>query len=191
MVVEEKIELVRTLAIDNQRDISSLKVKVDIFDNNLDKLTDISLNVSKLLAVHEQRIDTAEKAYRTLPDIIEKHRQEAQAHATRALDKASKVETDLRAEIGKSQKEILDEIKIVSNGMNNLRLDFTSSNIVLKDDLELQITNKEVHLTKKIEALDERIGAIQKLVWIVTGGAAVVGAVASQLSGLLHITLGS
>jgi hypothetical protein len=191
MTPEEKIELVRTLAGDNQRDISSLKVKVDIFDNNLDKLTDISLNVSKLLAVHEQRIDTAEKAYKTLPDIIEKHRQEAMSQAQRALDKAAKVESDLRMEIGKSQKEILDEIKAVNNGMTSLRLDFNSTNIVLKDDLELQIANKEVGLIKKIDALDERIGAIQKLVWIVTGGAAVVGAVASQLSGLINVTLGS
>jgi len=188
---DDKIEFASSVVGTLKQDVSVLKTRVDTFDKNLDKLTDISLNVSKLLAVHEQRIEASEKVNRALPNIIEKHREEAQQSATRVNDRAVKVESDLRVEITKSQREILDEIKAVNNGMHNIRADVVSTAAGIKIDLENQIDAKEIFMNAKLAMLDDRLSSMQKIIWIVTGAATVAGAIISQLSGLLHISVGA
>ena len=44
-------------------EIEVLKVVVSKLDESLDKMTDVSNNISKILAVHEQRIDSLEKSH--------------------------------------------------------------------------------------------------------------------------------
>ena len=47
----------------SETEIEVLKVVVSKLDESLDKMTDVSNNISKILAVHEQRIDSLEKSH--------------------------------------------------------------------------------------------------------------------------------
>lgn len=47
----------------SEAEIEVLKVVVSKLDESLDKMTDVSNNISKILAVHEQRIDSLEKSH--------------------------------------------------------------------------------------------------------------------------------
>ena len=47
----------------NEAEIEVLKVVVSKLDESLEKMTDVSTNISKILAVHEQRIVSLEKSH--------------------------------------------------------------------------------------------------------------------------------
>lgn len=47
----------------SEAEIEVLKVVVSKLDESLDKMTDVSNNIGKILAVHEQRIDSLEKSH--------------------------------------------------------------------------------------------------------------------------------
>jgi archaellum component FlaC len=47
--------------MENDLEIKSLEKIVEKLDNSIDKLTEVSNNIGKLLAVHDQRINTMEK----------------------------------------------------------------------------------------------------------------------------------
>lgn len=178
--MEDKIEAVKAIVIDTQRDVATLKVKSDYFENNIDKLTDISSNITRLLAVHEQRLEAAEKVNRSLPDVIEQRRQEAQSQVVRVMDRINSVDTELRHEINNNQKQILDEIKSVHDGVTQLRIDMSAANSKLKTDLEDDFETK-------IQEMDKRITDINKWMWTMMGGIAVLGAILAAFNGLIHI----
>ena len=52
----------------SESEIEVLKVVVSKLDESLDKMTDVSNNISKILAVHEQRIDSLEKSHDNVND---------------------------------------------------------------------------------------------------------------------------
>ena len=52
----------------SEAEIEVLKVVVSKLDESLDKMTDVSNNISKILAVHEQRIDSLEKSHDNVND---------------------------------------------------------------------------------------------------------------------------
>ena len=52
----------------SEAEIEVLKVVVSKLDESLDKMTDVSNNISKILAVHEQRIDSLEKSHDNTQD---------------------------------------------------------------------------------------------------------------------------
>lgn len=52
----------------SEAEIEVLKVVVSKLDESLDKMTDVSNNIGKILAVHEQRIDSLEKSHDSTND---------------------------------------------------------------------------------------------------------------------------
>jgi len=178
--MEEKIEAVKSIVIDMQKDVATLTVKSDYYANNIDKLTDISSNITRLLAVHEQRLEIAEKVNRSLPEVIEQRRQEAQQHFMRVTDRINSIDIELRHEMANNQKEILDEIKGVTDGVNQLRLDMAATNSKLKTDLETDFNVKLVEIEK-------RISTVNQWMWTMMGGIAVLAAILAAFNGLIHI----
>lgn len=178
--MEEKIEAVKSIVIDMQKDVATLTVKSDRYETNIDKLTDISGNITRLLAVHEQRLEAAEKVNRSLPDVIEQRRQEAQQHAMRVMDRVNSIDIELRHEMNSNQKEILDEIKNVHDGVSQLRIEMTIANSKLKTDLEEDFDIK-------IEEMNKRISAVNQWMWSMMGGIAVLAAILAAFNGLIHI----
>lgn len=168
--------------IEIQKKMAQVEVKIDKFDTNIDKLTDISLNVSKLLAVHEQRLDSVEKSTKASVQYIEDRRKETDAMFNRVYDKISETEDDIRTELNQVQTSIVTEVKSISVDIGKLRNDVNTTTNQIKDDLEDK-------LKKEVEEISERMSKIEKFMWIVTGGAAVAGAVISQLADAIKISI--
>lgn len=76
-----------------EKEIKGLEKVVEKLDASIDKLTEVSNNISKLLAVHDTRIDMIEKdTMRTEGDIRDLH------------DKINKFASDLSDKIDKSSE---------------------------------------------------------------------------------------
>jgi DNA anti-recombination protein RmuC len=157
---------------DVEKQVTTHGVLIDKFDTALDKITEVSMNVSKLLAVHEQRIETQEITSKEFPLLLENRRQEFNQHVSDLYNRITTNEQELRRDMTNGQKEILSEIK-------NLRTEVMNHAESMKTDLEEKIDTK-------IDLVSDRVSKLEKLAWIVIGAASIVGFLIAQGVGLLQ-----
>lgn len=177
-----EIDKVHDQVLDNAYKLANINTKLDIHNTNLDKLSDISLSVSKLLAVHDQRIDSVEKTAGSAVNCIEDRRKETDAMFSRVYDKISENEKGIRLEVANSNQTVINEIKSIAADVNDLRSDINTAVNTVRVDIEQQILTREKAMTSKIDEVASRMSVIEKLIYVVTGGAAVIGAIAAWVS---------
>ena len=167
----DAINSIRSDVTEVQKKVAMQEVLVNRFDSALDKISEVSLNVSKLLAVHEQRLDVHE-------EIVRKHEDSLSS----VFEKVSVTEAGLRQEMSNGQKEILVEIKSLRSDMNTLGSDMKKQNEELKNDLEEDFSSQ-------MSEVNQRVSKLERLSWIVIGGATVIGFIISQALGILEFGL--
>jgi chromosome segregation ATPase len=162
-----------TRLLEVEKKVAQQEVLVAKFDTALDKISEVSLNVSKLLAVHEQRLESQEENAR---DLKNAHRSTTEELHSRI----SSSEQRLRTEMTDHQKEILEEIKSLRGDVEELGDDLTDKHDVLKTRLETDFGNK-------LDKVVTRVSKLERLAYIVIGGAAVLGFIISQAMGWLSV----
>lgn len=129
-----------------QQDMAKVGTLVDRLDTTIDKLADISNNVSNLLAVHETKLTSQEIISKQITDIVEKRR----------------VETDdkiqlLHGRISSGEKELAEKIDMQY------------------DDIMKELKEMRLESTTQHNKLSARITTMEKWMWTVIGGTIVVG----------------
>ena len=130
------------------RDMAVVNTLVGRLDTTIDKLTDISNNVSNLLAVHETKLTAQEIISKQLSDLVEARRVETDDKVQLLHERISSGERELKASIDEQYDELMKEIK------------------------EMRAESTTQHTT-----LSDRITAMEKWMWTVVGGAIVVGGI--------------
>jgi ABC-type siderophore export system fused ATPase/permease subunit len=130
------------------RDMAVVNTLVGRLDMTIDKLTDISSSVSNLLAVHETKLTSQEIISKQLSDLVE----------------ARRVETD-------------DKVKLlherISSGERELKINIDEQ----YDELMKEIKEMRAESTKQHNTLSDRITTMEKWMWTVIGGSAIVGGI--------------
>lgn len=165
--------------IDLEKKFAAQEVLVSRFDSALDKISEVSLNVSKLLAVHEQRLEAQEEATKEHLALVERRRVEVTEAQSALHSRVTSVEERLRQEMADGQKEILSEIKNLRSDMTDLGDDLMEKTDGIKNDVE-----------SKIDAVNTRVTKLERLSWLVIGGATVIGFILSQAFGLFSLFTG-
>lgn len=129
-----------------QQDMAKVGMLVDRLDTTIDKLADISNNVSNLLAVHETKLSAQEIISKQTVDLVEKRRVETD----------DKLQT-VHARISSGEKELADKID-------------TQYDEIMTELKEMRRESTEQH-----NKLSGRITTMEKWMWTVIGGSAVVG----------------
>jgi ABC-type transporter Mla subunit MlaD len=136
-------------------DMAQVNILVDRLDVTIAKLTEVSTTVSQLLAVQGNRLEQQEKSSNQLSQLLEKRRDEA-AESTEMLHKRiSSAEKDFKTEIEKLNERILDEMKAMRE-----------------------------ENSKSMELLNNKITIIEKWMWVMVGGGAVIGFLLSKVVNL-------
>lgn len=139
-------------------DMAQVSVLVDRLDVTIEKLTEVSTTVSQLLAVQGNRLEQQEKANEHLSVLLEKRRNEVAENSEMLHKRITSAEKEFKHELEKLNGKILDEMKAIRDDNKNQR-----------DEMIKKITD------------------LEKWVWIVSGGAAVVGFVISHFIDLTKI----
>ncbi len=146
------------MAVDNNvqslyKDVYQLKAEISQIsnilgklDNTIDKLTEVSTNISQLLAIQTNRLESQEK-------ISEKLSKELDDNDKLIRQEINRLEKQLREELEDQYDEILKEIK------------------------SMKESNQKQH-----DALNSKLSIVEKWIWLVSGGAAVVGFILSKLT---------
>lgn len=91
------------IVYDLQRKTERIDVMLDRLDTSIEKLTEVSQNVSRLLAVHEEKLDQQERINNHFNNLLEQRRNEVE---------------DKLKEIWAEVKDIKEEQRTYHNQMN-------------------------------------------------------------------------
>ena len=131
-----------------RKDMAVVGALVDRLDTTIDKLTDISNSVSSLLAVHETKLTSQEILNKQLVDLVEARRIEMDDKVQILHERISSGEREIKEQIDDQYDELMTEIK------------------------EMRAESVSQHNT-----LSERITTMEKWMWAVIGGSAIVGGI--------------
>ena len=131
-----------------RKDMAVVGSLVDRLDTTIDKLTDISNNVSNLLAVHETKLSSQEIITKQISELVEARRMETDDKIQILHERISSGERELKESIDDQYDELMKEIK-------EMRAESTMQHNILSD----------------------RITAMEKWMWAVIGGSAIVGGI--------------
>lgn len=139
-------------------EVEVLKSVVKKLDSSLDKITEVSNSIAKLLAVHDERLGSLEKTNDKREDEIK----------------------DLHSRITTQTREIFDKLELMETRIER-RISESSSttsaqHIKINDDMKNEI--------KKIA---DRIQVLESWRWYVLGAAAVVGWILSKYGDLTSL----
>lgn len=130
------------------RDMAVVNTLVGRLDMTIDKLTDISSSVSNLLAVHETKLTSQEIISKQLSDLVEARRVETDEKVKVLHERISSGEREIKEKIDDQYDELMKEIK------------------------EMRAESTLQHNT-----LSARITTMEKWMWTVIGGSAIVGGI--------------
>lgn len=126
-------------------DMAKIGVLVERLDITIEKLTEVSANVSQLLAVQASKLEFQDKVQASLQEMVEKRRVETNQSIHEVHTKINNLETKIHSEIEDSEETIISKIN---------SLDKT-----IKDHIDKQ---------------DKRISRIEKWFWLAFGGGGVL-----------------
>ena len=129
-----------------RKDMAVVGALVDRLDMTIDKLTDISNSVSSLLAVHETKLTSQEIISKQLADLVEARRVETDDKIQILHERISSGEREIKEKIDDQYDELMKEFK------------------------EMRAESTLQHNT-----LSDRITTMERWMWTVIGGSAIVG----------------
>jgi ABC-type transporter Mla subunit MlaD len=141
------------MAIETELEV--LKTVVNKLDSSLEKISEVSNSIGRLLAVHDERIGQLERVSESKEAAIK----------------------DLHSRITTQTKEIVDKIAALEKNIEE-RMKETSKftkeqHQQIQDEIEVDV-----------EKLDRRISVIERWRWYLMGGAAAIGYISGH-AGLL------
>ena len=152
--MSELTDLSKEVAI-LKTDMAQVSGLIDRLDLTIAKLTEVSTTVSQLLAVQGNRLEQQEKSAYQFSALLEKRRDEAAESNDIMHKRISSAEKEFQTEIAKLNDKILDEMK------------------------SMRAESKAQH-----DELSDKMTKLEKWVWLVSGGAAVVGFLLSHVVNL-------
>ena len=133
--------------------MAQINVLVDRIDVTIEKLTEVSKNISELLAVQANRLEFQEKITQQLSVLMEKRRDESEENIRYLREEMEKVEKDLNKVLDEKYHDILDEIKSI------------------RDD------NSKQH-----QQMQDKFSQFERWMWMVSGGAVIIAFLLSKIA---------
>jgi ferritin-like metal-binding protein YciE len=101
-------------------DLSSLEKRQDRLELLIEKLTNIQIDLNKMLAVHEQRINSTEKHFDELENVVEKRREESDIKLKDVYDTMRSEDNKILAELNSIRKESTEQHNILASKINEI-----------------------------------------------------------------------
>jgi hypothetical protein len=131
-----------------KKDMAVVDAVVGRLDTTIDRLTEISGGVSSLLAVHDTKLTSQELISKQLVDLVEARRMETDDKVKLLHERISSGEREIKQKVDDQYDELMKEIK------------------------EMRAESAAQHTI-----LSERITTMEKWMWTVIGGSAIVGGI--------------
>lgn len=142
-----------------KRDTVQTAQIVTKLDGAIEKLTGLSTDISKMLALHDQRLGRLEQIDNEIHGLVETRRAELQTDINALEGKLASTIKEVSIDINKTEDRLMTAIKGV------------------KDDIEEEGKKKD----NQHDALVKRVEALERWRYIIIGGALAVGFIIEKI----------
>lgn len=94
--------------------------RIDRIEQTIEKLTDIQVDLTKMLAVHEQRIQSSEKHVSSIEETLERRREESDIKLRDVYETMRSEDKNIILEIHKLREESTKQHQILTNKITSL-----------------------------------------------------------------------
>jgi DNA-binding ferritin-like protein len=146
-----------------QRDHEQTSQIVSKMDTAIEKLTDLGTDITKMLALHGERINRLEQIDNEIHGLVEKRRTELQDDIKDLDGKLASTIKEIVGDIANTEARIMDAIK----------------------DVKADIASEKVSKTASDLLLTARVEKLEKWRWMMLGGGFVVGFIIEKILPLM------
>ena len=137
-------------------DVNRMTSLFSRLDTAIEKMGDVSNNIAKMLAVHEERLSKQDDIDEELFSLVEKRRQEIQGDIKELHSRITTVSRELSDDINETEQRIMTAM---TYGTSEIKRCITEENKVL----------------------EKRVSELEKWRWIIIGGSVVLGAFSHEI----------
>jgi gas vesicle protein len=159
MEIETEVALLKS-------DVHRMTSLFEKLDTAIEKMGDVSNNIARMLAVHEERLNKHDLVEEELFTLVEKRKQELQGDVKDLHSRISTVSRELSNDLGDTEHRIMTAL---TAGMN---------------DLKRCITEETKAVNSQHKDLENRVNELEKWRWTIMGGSIVLGAFAHEIIGV-------
>ena len=148
-----------------ETEVQVLKSVVSKLDTSIEKIAQVSGDIGKILAVHEQRLDNIEKVADQRTDEIK----------------------DLHSRITTGNREIVDKIADMEQ---RLEIKMRENGLAAKEQhsaIQKEIQKDIESIGTKVTTIDERVDSLERWKWWLMGAAGAVGFMLGNLTDLAKL----
>jgi DNA repair exonuclease SbcCD ATPase subunit len=148
-------------------DVNRMASLFEKMDAAIEKMGDVSNNIARMLAVHEERLNKQDDIDEELFSLVEKRRQEIQSDIKELHSRITTVSRELADDLTKTEQRIMTAMTYGTS------------------EIKKCITDEFKSITEKQMDLDKRVTELERWKWLIMGGSIVLGAFAHELVGLV------
>jgi len=150
-----------------EQELDQTGVVIKRIEHAIEKLTDVTADIGKILAVHDQRLERGEKATSDIFDLLEKRRHEMDADIKELHSRITTTTRELSAEIASTQTCIVNGI----------------------EDLKRELKEDQRYHNEKQKTLEERIASLERWRYTLVGAGIVGGYVLTKVIGMVDFVI--
>lgn len=148
-------------------DVSRMTSLFEKLDTAIERMGDVSNNIARMLAVHEERLNKQDDIDEELFTLVEKRKQELQGDIKELHSRITTVSRELSDDINETEQRLMTAM---TYGMS---------------DIKKCITDETKTITTQQTDIDKRVTELERWKWLIMGGSVVVGAFAHELVGMM------
>lgn len=152
------VELETTVAI-MQNDLGRVSLFLEKTETTIDKLTEVSNSLARMLAVHEEKLSIHEHQFTQ----VEKRKSETQVDIKELHSRITTTTRELSEEISQTETRISQALK---EGL---------------EEIKTMITDEHTAMNVKNKEIEKRVADLEKWRWLIVGGSIVIGFLSSYV----------
>jgi len=146
-------------------DVNRMTSLFSRLDAAIEKMGDVSNNIAKMLAVHEERLNRQEDTDEELFSLVEKRRQELQSDIKELHSRITTVSRDMSDDLTETEQRLMTAMTYGHS------------------EIKKCITEEHKAITEQQAELEKRVVELERWKWLIMGGSVVLGAISHQLIG--------
>jgi len=146
-------------------DVNRMTSLFSRLDAAIEKMGDVSNNIAKMLAVHEERLNKQDDIDEELFSLVEKRRQEIQGDIKELHSRITTVSRDMSDDLTETEQRLMTAMTYGHS------------------EIKKCITEEHKAITEQQAELEKRVVELERWKWLIMGGSVVLGAISHQLIG--------
>jgi len=146
-------------------DVNRMTSLFSRLDAAIEKMGDVSNNIAKMLAVHEERLSKQDDIDEELFSLVEKRRQEIQGDIKELHSRITTVSREMSDDLTETEQRLMTAMTYGTS------------------EIKKCITEETKAISEQQTELEKRVVDLERWKWLIMGGSVVLGAISHEILG--------